>query len=284
MGLDIRYVAAGLGLVAAGFFFLRTGDDEQARVPPPQKGSKTPSKTQILAPSEQKEKALNPQQLDSLRRAHNLKLSMQVKALPAKAHGNRLTISVKTALEAVWCKSGDFDLIKSVVKDAAKKDFAITLEALDGSSLQQGVNLSFADISRGTAVRMTLPKVKEARAVGLYLCSDPGNKRSCRERAPLPADIWTTAVDKMPAKVKDKIIYFQYLILDSSGVQLLPSQDWSAARFATMQKTLKDDLGASAREFEKARKLIAHLQPMPARLSGEILEIPLPYNDPRCAQ
>lgn len=284
MGLDYRYVAVGLGLVAAGFFFFRSGSDDEAQVAKvaPRPGSSKVVKTEII--SKEEKGTTNAQQIEALRRAHNLKLSMQVKSLPTKNLGDRLSVNVRTTLDPVWCRSGDFDLIKSVVKDATKKDYAVTIEALDGSSLQQGVNLSFADISRSVAVRVTLPQVKEPRAVGLYFCHDSSGKRSCRDKALLPADIWKASVDKMPAKMKDKIIYFQYLILDQSGLQLLPSQDWSASRFATMQKTLKDSLGASSRDVEKARKMIAHLQPMPARLNGEVLEIPLPYNDPRCTQ
>lgn len=195
--------------------------------------------------------------------------------------GSDIKISVRTKPEARTCQSGDFDLIKSIVKDGNEKVFLLSVEKLSGKlSKPAQTRLNILDIMKGNAYDFSLPNQASAQEYGVFLCLDPQMTGSCNNKEPLAAQDWNSAINK--AKTPSNMLYFQLMTAKEDRAYLIPTDKWSRPALNDLKGKLKTWLNSPDETMEKTAALMSQLGSRPADILGGNLEIPLPYRDPRC--
>lgn len=276
----------GIGLAAVGltiaFFFPY---DKITKVQEP--GAVPAKRAARQAKADAGQTALTPEPLQGAiaiqrkRDEYNSLIVNRLKEIKTSEQGDRLTITMRTRAEAKGCRSGDFDIIKSLVNDGSDKVFLLSVETLKGKGARpSNTRMNLFDILKGDTHEFTIPKLEAAQEYGVYLCLDPDRQNSCNQKPALATKDWNNALGR--AKLPSKTLYFQLITAKASKAYLIPVDKWGSAAITDMKKTLKPWLSKPNETLEQTALLMSKLGSLPAEVNDGNLEIPLPYRDPRC--
>ncbi|RZA27047.1 MAG: hypothetical protein EOP10_01540 [Proteobacteria bacterium] len=226
-------------------------------------------------------KELDTSAAQTARRNFNIVLLNGITKVPSVVTGNKIRVLVQPTPEAQWCKSGDFDLIKSLAPNTSDKFITLSLESIGDKGVKRSQTYSLSDLNANRTMTFDIP-VSDG-AYGLYLCMDQSKKGGCANKQAIPNEIWSASPSKVKALAANKIFYFQLLQVKDKTVHIIPSQDWGKNNLRSLKSRLGDWMGDDVSALERMDELVSKIRPIPARLANSRIEIPLPYNDLRCA-
>ncbi|RYZ56582.1 MAG: hypothetical protein EOP07_12265 [Proteobacteria bacterium] len=266
---------------AVAFFFPYDKIQKKDEIKAPTKVSQQLNKTnESKSPAE----AAIPQSnlaVQKKREEYNALIVNRLREIRTTNVGSEIKISVRTKPEARTCQSGDFDLIKSVVKDGNEKVFLLSVEKLSGKMAKPAqTRLNIFDIMKGNAFDFALPNQTTAQEYGVFLCLDPQMTGSCNNKEPLATKDWNSAINS--AKTPSNMLYFQLMTAKDDRAYLIPTDKWSRPALNELKGKLKTWLNSPDETMEKTASLMSKLGSRSADILGGNLEIPLPYRDPRC--
>ncbi|MES2744636.1 MAG: hypothetical protein V4655_04375 [Bdellovibrionota bacterium] len=267
-------------MVMLGFFIVKkSGNRLDVHKSSTESTSKTPVAKQAIVSAPAKE--LDTAAVQNARRNFNIALLNGITTVPSVATGNKIRVLIQPAPEAQWCKTGDFDLIKSLAPNTNDKFVTLSLEAIGDKGVKRSQTYSLSDLNANRTMTFDIP-VSDG-AYGLYLCIDQSKKGGCANKQPIPTEIWSASPSKVKALAANKIFYFQLLHVKDKSVHIIPSQAWGKNNIRSLKSRLGDWMGDDVSALERMDELISKIRPIPARLADTRIEIPLPYNDLRCA-
>ncbi|MBC7661040.1 MAG: hypothetical protein H7249_15185 [Chitinophagaceae bacterium] len=269
-----------LTVIISGYFYFRPHEPEMPATPIANRAAvaqiHAPKEIQIAAPSEVESLKTR----ETARRTYNLMILNGVTHAPSKSEGNKLILTIMPKPEAQWCKTGDFDLLKALASNTKDKMITLSVEALKKNGVRRAETLSLGEIANARGFRFEIPNTDGA--YGIYLCTDQGKKGSCGRKAPINPHIWSAGPGQIKKLAQDKVFYFQMLEVKNGSVNIIPSESWGKDNLKKLKSQLGDWMGSDADALDKMDNLVSKLKPMPSRIAGDRIEIPLPYNDMRC--
>lgn len=280
-------IVIGAGILVVFLLFKERNSGQIADA----KNSRSVSKEEVLAieqnlPSEAPLNPSNSRQegLQEQMRIFNTKVLTGLKEIPVTKRGKDLKLMIRTKAEAQWCRTGDFDLLKSLVDDSNKKIFLLSVEALypGNEKVVSSQSLSLLEILKGKPIDFVIPLETKARDYGIYLCLDSKHSKECSSKSVLAGNQWDAVV--ADGKSSDKVLYFQSFSTRADKAYLIPSSDWGDAAISTLVNDLKPTMEDSSRSLNILATMMKRLGSLGAIPAAPVLEIPLPYRDPRCGE
>lgn len=245
---------------------------------------RSPSAPEILAPSAAPEAKTTPKEAQELvqsKKRLGQEVVLGLKRIRVEQAGRKLAFHVRPRTDGSACQVGDFDQIKSLAHSADERIFYLSLEAVAGSSADvQKFPMSVAEIAGGNRFDVHVDQTNDVAYYGVYLCSYEKKKSGCEDKPSMTAKDWRlTAHGK---RVLDKNIHFQMLAVRGNEVFLLPSNKWDKESLRKIQKFVEGEGGGLNAAFTKLRTMLGQLSSLPAIVSGNTLELNLPYRGADC--
>ncbi|MDQ3235327.1 MAG: hypothetical protein M3Q07_26245 [Pseudobdellovibrionaceae bacterium] len=181
------------------------------------------------------------------------------------------------------CEMGDLDLIRI---DQKRRDINSLILVLDDMTSQKNIFYKKLDPASLANLSLTVrwKASDETRPIGLYICSDVKDSRSCVTAS--VTDVNRPLERAKPPQNNDNVYYFQFL-QEASQISLLDASRSQSKNPKTLGQVFKDE-GMGTQAATKLAENVArtHLEvgSMAARMERESkkLIIDLPQNDPAC--
>lgn len=208
-----------------------------------------------------------------------------LKGLELKGNGP-LNIRLNLTSEKKWCRGGDLDTIRFATLNPKVKDLLVSLEPLtEGEDGPDPVPVSLDDLMKGTSVSFKLDRPKRPESYGLYICSNFKRQSQARCKAvklQTHEEMATVLAQNPQTKGKiDYIFYFQHFIVHNRGLDSHRSDLFSQG-FEKYLKGYFDKQKLDKRAVQKAWSTTQKLKSNQAVFKNEVIQLSLPYNDPRC--
>jgi hypothetical protein len=179
------------------------------------------------------------------------------------------------------CELGDMDLIRIDQRRRNISSLALSLDDLGSHK-----NLFFQKINlealKNSPLVLRWKADSEPRSLGLYICSDSRNARSCAKAEVV--DINQALAIKDPLAAADRVYFFQY-IQEAQQLALMDSSRPQAGNGEGLSQLLTDQ-GASPEEAKRISTRVSQanmvIGSMAAAVEKDGLQIDLPQNDPAC--
>lgn len=207
-------------------------------------------------------------------------LELGLSEIPSKSVGNLRSFVASVSLVDGSCQTGDGDLLKAASETMKERKWLFTIESLSNPGLVFSRKLlNLTEIASNSAFEVSLPR-DNSDDLALFFCQDSGNQGSCGKKSNLNKKDWK-AVAKS-GKLADRLIYFQLLSQNKTGLYLIPSAKWDNATLSSLSKSLGPWLDKPSSSLEKMGQYLDALTPRPAKLKATGIQIPLPSRSRGC--
>ncbi len=215
-------------------------------------------------------------------------LDMKSLALPKEGADSLLNVELKLKL---GCMPGDADAIAMDLKAANGKLLLGTLEGMSEGIKSFSWEIPKDFLTGGTAKKQfRIAATKEPIQLGFYLCTVKGGDKTCQNKT--VRDINEIFTEHLTAKPKageeDRVIFYQYLLVDDRGVTVFQGYPKGDQQFNELKKYagVRKFQGQKAGDgIDKARTALETLVSLPVVFNGDTLTIELPkYDVVACAK
>lgn len=208
-------------------------------------------------------------------------IALGLKRIDVDVLNSKIRFRLRTKIDGSSCQTGDFDQIKSLVHSPKEKILQLSVEPMPGS--EGGVQkfpVNLLEIINGIPFDVQLPISKEPVYYGTYLCTLDKQGHACGKMPSMAGKDWKAA--SKGVKIPGKNIHFQMLALRGEELFLLPSSNWDKKTLARLQETIEGSKGQLNPAFASMRDRLSHLTSLQGIVSGNALELNLPYRNPDC--
>lgn len=212
------------------------------------------------------------------------KLGMQTMAIPRDRSG-QYELPVEVSMKKLWCKGGEYEAIKSLVRDFDKKVFLVTLESSTHSgNLTTPLRVNLSDLSKGFKHKFQLNiKPKTNDNITVAICTDKLKLGKCSEYKPADYPRLDALQSKNPtAPIKEDFTFLLHTLFIKNGdLVSIGALDFSNDYYKRVTAMLKkEDFELEA--FDRTWKALKTVRSEPLAMGGGKLSVYLSRNDPKC--
>ncbi len=220
------------------------------------------------------------------RREFTATMEIGLKSLDLTKIGNKLSIPIKLIPDKRWCMAGDIDTMKAAVGDVAKDNILVSLEPEDGG---KGDSFRTNVLSLYKASEHTF-KIdytgKRERSFGLHICSDYKNGKSCLSKKIKThdkiSDERAASGGKRTTNLPETKFFFQHVVIAGDRMLSYGTNNFSEKFKSNVAKYFAKNTALPADELKAALKTASISRSVPLEVTQKLIEVHLPYNDPRC--
>jgi len=213
-------------------------------------------------------------------------LEFQNFLLPKEGSDSVLNIELKILPS---CFPGDADAIGMDLKASPTFKLLGTLEGMSRGTLSESWEVPKDLFSKGSATtRFKLKARKEPLQLGFYVCTSKDGTSCQGKKVRDINDIFTEHLTKKSrAGQEERMIYYQYFLLDERGLRAFQGNPKGKAHFENLKKYAAERQfqGKDVNEgIDKAKEALETLISMPVKFEKETLIVSLPkYDAVECA-
>ena len=215
-------------------------------------------------------------------------VNLGVQTVPTKRKGKGPGLRVKFGTRET-CLIGDMTIIRiDLANSFPDQRLLLSLEPMDEEEdviEPQVIPITVQALARGGDATFPLQKVEGMRVLGLYICKDSDNERSCRDKRIEPLDevfkFYTSGKVPRDYKAPDRTYFFHTILLNDGQVQFF-SEPVINRSYLALRETLDRQLETDNREREMTRRILQYhrtLKSEPPRVEDDKLLIEIPEQD-----